>query len=114
MEVNRPLISTEPRKHSKEKYKDTLSAWSKKYKNFPLSDLRQTENMVKSDPNLNGSNILMRSKNKDVSVNLSKILSIKEENETKTKKTAPRNEVSLAELFNQMDRNFKVRTVSDI
>ena len=56
--------------------------------------------MVKSDPNLNGSNILMRSKNKDVSINLSKILSIKEENESKIKKTAPRNEVSLAELFN--------------
>lgn len=40
MEVNRPLILTEPRKHSKEKYKDTQSAWSRKHKNFPLSDLR--------------------------------------------------------------------------
>lgn len=63
--------------------------------------------------NMDASNLLT-SNNREVSINLSRIISIKGENDTKSKKLPQRNEVMLADLFAKMDRNFNVRTVADI
>lgn len=63
--------------------------------------------------NIDASNLL-QSNNREVSINLSKIMSVKGENDSKNRKLPLRNEVMLADLFNKMDRNFNIRTVADI